>query len=68
MALNLHYNSRLWNKSGSELTYDIDRGFPAPGWSLGFGKIMDMGANGGSLLIDADGIITAVGNAASFLA
>ena len=55
LALNLNYNSRLWNKSGSQLTYDIDRGFPAPGWSLGFGKIMDMGANGGSMLIDADG-------------
>ncbi len=55
LALNLNYNSRLWNKSGNELTYDIDRGFPAPGWSLGFGKIMDMGASGGSMLIDADG-------------
>jgi RHS repeat-associated protein len=55
LALNLNYNSHLWNKSGSELTYDIDRGFPAPGWSLGFGKIMDMGNNGGSMLVDADG-------------
>lgn len=55
LSLSLNYNSRLWNKSGSELTYDIDRGFPGPGWSLGFGKIMDMGANGGSMLIDADG-------------
>lgn len=55
LALNLNYNSRVWNKSGNELTYDIDRGFPAPGWSLGFGKIMDMGANGGGMLIDADG-------------
>jgi RHS repeat-associated protein len=60
LALNLNYNSRLWNKSltsstSTELTYDIDRGFPAPGWSLGFGKILDMGSNGGSMLIDADG-------------
>lgn len=55
LALSLNYNSRLWNKSGSQLTYDIDRGFPAPGWSLGFGKIMDMGENGGSMMIDADG-------------
>lgn len=38
LALNLNYNSRLWNKSGSQLTYDIDRGFPGPGWSLGFGS------------------------------
>src|SRR5699024_5327173 len=28
LALNLHYNSRLWNKSDNELTYDIDRGYP----------------------------------------
>lgn len=55
LALSLNYNSRLWSKSGSELTYDIDRGFPAPGWSLGFGKIMDMGNDGGSMLVDADG-------------
>ncbi len=60
LALNLNYNSRLWNKSltqanSTELTYDIDRGSPAPGWSLGFGKMMDMGADGGSMLVDADG-------------
>lgn len=55
MALNLNYNSRLWNKSGSQLNYDIDRGFPSPGWSLGFGKVLDLGTNGGSLIVDADG-------------
>lgn len=55
LALNLNYNSRLWNKSGSTLTYNIDGGFPAPGWSLGFGKIAFMGSQGGCMLIDADG-------------
>lgn len=55
LALNLNYNSRLWNKAGSEVTYDIDAGFPAPGWSLGFGKMVNMGSNGGCMLIDADG-------------
>ncbi len=54
LALNLNYNSRVWNKAGNELTYDIDRSFPAPGWSLGFGKITHMGA-GGCMMIDADG-------------
>ncbi|MFN3420056.1 MAG: RHS repeat domain-containing protein, partial [Pyrinomonadaceae bacterium] len=54
LALNLNYNSRVWNKSGNELTYDIDVGQPAPGWSLGFGKIVHMG-QGGCMLIDADG-------------
>lgn len=55
LALNLNYNSRLWNKSGSQVTYDIDRGFPAPGWSLGFGKIAFMGPQGGCMMVDADG-------------
>lgn len=55
LALNLNYNSRLWNKAASQIKYDIDRGWPAPGWSLGFGKIMFMGTDGGCMLIDADG-------------
>lgn len=73
LALNLNYNSRLWNKSGSQISYDIDRGFPAPGWSLGFGKIVSMGTNGGCMIIDADGTrhgysgaITTWGNTVSF--
>jgi RHS repeat-associated protein len=55
IALNLTYNSRLWNKSGSQITYDIDRGWPAPGWSLGFGKMLGMGVYNGGMLVDADG-------------
>ena len=55
LALALTYNSRVWNKAGSELTYDIDRDWPAPGWSLGFGKILGITVDRGSLLIDADG-------------
>lgn len=54
LSLNLNYNSRVWNKSGTQLKFDIDHGDPAPGWSLGFGKIAFMG-DGGCLLIDADG-------------
>jgi len=55
LSLGLTYNSRLWNKNGYELTYDIDRGFPAPGWSLGFGKILDMGEGGRSMMVEPDG-------------
>ncbi len=54
VALNLVYNSRLWNKSGSEMTYDIGYDEPAPGWSLGFGKLEHMG-EGGCMMVDADG-------------
>lgn len=55
LNLALNYNSRLWSKTGSRMSYDSDRGFPAPGWSLGFGKMMFMGAAGGCMLVDADG-------------
>ena len=55
MRLALSYNSRLWNKSGTQINYDNDRGWPGPGFSLGFGKLLGMGVNGGGMLIDADG-------------
>ncbi len=55
LSLGLAYNSRLWNKANSEISYDIDRGWPAPGWSLGFGKIVGLGVFNGSMIVDADG-------------
>ncbi|MCI0393184.1 MAG: RHS repeat-associated core domain-containing protein [Acidobacteria bacterium] len=53
--LGLAQNSRLWHKADTEITFDIDRDWPAAGWSLGFGKIVGMGAQNGFMLIDADG-------------
>lgn len=53
--LALVYNSRLWSKSGNLMSFDSDKGEPAPGWSLGFGKMIYMGSNGGCMLIDGDG-------------
>ncbi|MEP6850421.1 MAG: RHS repeat-associated core domain-containing protein [Acidobacteriota bacterium] len=53
--LALTYNSRLWSKSGTEMTYDSDKGFPGPGWSLGFGKMMWMGDTGGCMMVASDG-------------
>ena len=56
ISLNASYNSRLWNKAGtSSITYDIDRGWPAPGFSIGFGKMIALGINNGAMLVDADG-------------
>lgn len=55
VALNLNYNSRVWNKSGSSISFDVDWDEPAPGWNLGFGRLVSMGANGGCIIIDADG-------------
>ncbi|HEX8735901.1 MAG TPA: hypothetical protein VF721_11285, partial [Pyrinomonadaceae bacterium] len=55
ISLKLAYNSRLWAKSGSNITYDIDKGFPAPGWNLGFGKMVLPGGNAGAMIIEPDG-------------
>jgi YD repeat-containing protein len=55
LNLALVYNSRLWSKSGSYIKYDSDKGFPGPGWSLGFGKMMYLGGNGGCMIVGADG-------------
>jgi YD repeat-containing protein len=33
------YNSLVWTKSGSSIGFDIDKGFPAPGFRLGFPSI-----------------------------
>ena len=43
ISLALTYNSRVWHKANNEITFDIDRDWPAPGWSLGFGKIIEHG-------------------------
>jgi RHS repeat-associated protein len=55
IPLGLAYNSRLWNKAQSQISFDLDRGWPAPGWSLGFGKILGMGVFNGGMIVDADG-------------
>lgn len=55
LNLSLNYNSRVWSKSGSQMIFDSEKGFPAPGWSLGFGKIIFLGTSGGCLLVDANG-------------
>ncbi|MGH9754391.1 MAG: hypothetical protein ACREA2_16555, partial [Blastocatellia bacterium] len=52
LSLLLNYNSRVWHKAGSEMTFDIDRDWIA-GWSLGFGKIVMAGDT--YFLIDSSG-------------
>ena len=54
LKLNLTYNSQVWSKSGSQITYDIDQDWPAAGWSLGFGRLIKMGTSG-SMIVDSDG-------------
>lgn len=55
LSLSLVYNSRLWNKAGSAINYDNDRGWPGPGFNLGFGKLLGIGVYTGCMLVDADG-------------
>lgn len=57
--LSLNYNSRLWNKSResderTRLTYDVDSGWPSPGFRLGYGQLESQGADNFTL-IDPDG-------------
>jgi RHS repeat-associated protein len=58
------YNSRLWNKDGNTMTFNYNKGWPAAGWTLGYGRIIKNydGTAGGSnnspgnyLLIQPDG-------------
>ncbi|NOT62215.1 MAG: hypothetical protein HOP19_18545, partial [Acidobacteria bacterium] len=55
LPLALTYNSRVWHKASNDITFDIDRDWPAPGFSLGFGKISQAGLSHGFMVIDGDG-------------
>ncbi len=60
VSLSLVYNSQTWNKSiapgdsSTWMTYDVDSGWPGPGFRLGFGQIEDQG-DYGFTLTDPDG-------------
>jgi RHS repeat-associated protein len=58
IALNLYYNSQLWTNDAvpgyTDLVFDHDADWPAPGWSLGFGKVVQVDLHGG-VLVDPDG-------------
>lgn len=49
VSLALNYNSRVWHNSGGTLTYDVDSGWPAPGFRLGYGQMEDQGFYGFTL-------------------
>ncbi len=54
--LNLKYNARLWHKAGNTVTYDIDKGNPSPGWTLGYGKLVHTNSMlGRCMMIDGEG-------------
>lgn len=46
-SLALTYNRRLWVKAGDgTIAFNVERGFPAPGWRLGFGAIQGLNNSG----------------------
>jgi RHS repeat-associated protein len=59
-SLALIYNSLVWNKSTNPsdsstwMTYDVDSGYPAQGFRLGYGQIEDQGT-AGFTLTDSNG-------------
>ena len=60
--LTLHYNSRVWSRRNNQVAFDAITGWPAPGFSLGFGRIVlyDLSFVGGIetykyMLVDPDG-------------
>lgn len=60
--LTLHYNSRVWTRRNTTMAYNAIVGWPGPGYSLGFGRMVtyDISGSGNTttckyLLIDADG-------------
>ena len=54
LNLGMVYNSRLWHKANSDITFNID-GEAVPGWSLGFTRIVSMGGQNGYMLVEPDG-------------
>lgn len=60
LSLSLSYNSLVWTKKGTSISFDDDYGFPAPGFRLGFPTIQTeyLNAETGKwsyLLIGSDG-------------
>jgi RHS repeat-associated protein len=59
--LMLYYSSRVWSRRGTTMAFDAIGGWPAPGFSLGFGRIVpyEIGSGGNPtckyLLIERDG-------------
>lgn len=55
--LNLYYNSRVWSRNGSVVSFAPIAGFPFAGFSLGLGRIVTYGTTSDTkyVLVDPDG-------------
>src|SRR5262249_30765305 len=61
-ALGLVYNSRLWEKNTSSMTFNYNKGWPAAGWSIGYGRIIQNYDNTGTGDQSGSGSSNAPGN------
>jgi hypothetical protein len=53
------YNSRVWNLDNGQMTFNYNKGWPAAGWSLGYGRLLqDYDGAGNWLLLAPDGTRT----------
>jgi hypothetical protein len=56
--LTLYYNSRVWSRRNNSVAFDAITGWPAPGFSLGFGRMLFydvVGDTGKFLWVEPDG-------------
>jgi len=54
LSLALTYNSDLWTFAPpNRVLFDVDADWPAPGWSMGFGRIVK--SSSGPMFVEADG-------------
>jgi YD repeat-containing protein len=53
VTLALSYNSIVWIKDplSGKLAFNLDKGFPSPGWRLGFGQLLGGTPSGGASVI-----------------
>jgi hypothetical protein len=57
--LALTYNSRVWSKETSGMMFNYGKGWPVPGWTIGYGRLIDnYDGVGNWLLIQPDGTRT----------
>jgi hypothetical protein len=56
-SLTVNYNSRVWSRHGSAITFDAVESRPSPGFSIGFGRIIAYGPTNATryLLVEGDG-------------
>jgi len=60
--LGLVYNSRLWEKNTNSMTFNYNKGWPAAGWSIGYGRIIQNYDNTGTGDQSGSGSSNAPGN------